>query len=171
MTSCRAATPQGSRRWCCLVEVRAPFNPTSAVETMAATLKEYGLFSTVGDRYAAGWIPDAFSKVGVKYEYSERDRSQCYLDVLPLFMAGRVKLIDNAKMVAQFVSLERRSTLVGRDKVDHGPSGHDDLCNAASLALSAPASGYLHDMEWVGVPESYAAQPYFSRIGGLPWLR
>ena len=40
-------------------------------------------------------MPDAFAKVGVKYEPSERTRSQGYLDALPLFTAGRVRLIDN----------------------------------------------------------------------------
>jgi hypothetical protein len=101
-----------------LLEIRPPFNPTSAVEQMAALLGQYGLSSTTGDRYAAGWIPDAFSKQNIAYSYSERDRSQCYLDVLPLFMSGRLKLIDNQKLVSQFVGLERRSTIVGRDKVD-----------------------------------------------------
>jgi hypothetical protein len=52
----------------CLVEVKAPFNPMSAVAQMAATLKGYGLTKTTGDKYAAGWVPDAFSKVGITYE-------------------------------------------------------------------------------------------------------
>jgi hypothetical protein len=29
----------------------------------------------------------------------------------------------------------------------------------------------LHDMSWVGVPESFADLSYFTRLGGLPWLR
>ncbi len=62
-----------------LLEVRPPFNPTGAVEQMAATLKEYGLTSTVGDKYAAAWVVDAFGKVDVTYEHSERDRSEAYL--------------------------------------------------------------------------------------------
>ena len=117
----------------CLVEARSPFNPTSVVADMAKTLASYRLTSTVGDKYASGWVPDAFSKVGVKYEPSERTRSQGYLDALPLFTAGRVRLIDNPRMVAQFAGLERRTTAVGRDMVDHGPGGRDDCCNAAAL--------------------------------------
>jgi hypothetical protein len=163
----------------CLVEAKPPFNPTSAVETMAKTLSEYGLSSTVGDRYGAGWIPDAFSKAGVTYTYSERDRSQAYLDTLPLFMSGRVKLIDNAKLVSQFCSLERRSTVVGRDKVDHGPGGHDDLCNAAALALSERGAQHIYNaMDWVsdGTEKVPASIPAVSRgwgghpfFGGLLW--
>ncbi len=36
----------------CLVEIKPPFNPTSATERIAQTLKEYGLRETIGDRYA-----------------------------------------------------------------------------------------------------------------------
>jgi hypothetical protein len=167
-----------------LLEIRPPFNPTSAVEQMAALLRQYGLSSTTGDRYAAGWIPDAFSKAGVAYAYSERDRSQCYLDTLPLFMSGRLKLIDSPKLIQQFVGLERRSTVVGRDKVDHGPGGHDDLANAAALALSQRQSLYwANDLAWVSGPEDapppgplagvdprihISAHPSF--FGGLRWF-
>jgi hypothetical protein len=155
----------------CLVEIKSPFNPTAAVADMAKTLAAYRLTSTVGDKYAAGWVVDAFAKVGVKYEHSERNRSQAYLDALPLFTAGRVRLLDNPRMVAQFAALERRTTSL-RDIVDHGPGGRDDCCNAAALALSAPASGYLHDMSWVGdCSRLYHQQPYFQRLGGLPWPR
>ena len=125
-----------------------------------------------------GDVIDAFSKVGVKYEHSERDRSQGYLDALPLFTAGRVRLIDNARLVSQFASLERRSTPVGRDRVDHGPGGRDDCCNAAALALSAKRSDYFGDGSWVcgdeDLVEPYgqralAQHPYFG--GVIPWLR
>ena len=74
----------------CIVEIKAPFNPTSATEQMAKTLKAYGLNRTVGDKYAAQWVVDAFAKCGIKYEHSERDRSAIYLDALPMFTSGRV---------------------------------------------------------------------------------
>jgi hypothetical protein len=161
----------------CLVEIRSPFNPTTAVADMAGALASYGLSSTTGDKYAAGWVVDAFAKVGVKYEHSERNRSEAYLDVLPLFTAGRVRLLDNPRLVAQFAALERR-TGPTRDRVDHGPGGHDDLCNAAALALSGRPSGYLDYDAWVGMPSAAAGEkhvawsdlPYFARIGGLGGL-
>ena len=136
---------------------------------MAKTLASYRLSSTTGDRYAANWIVDAFAKVNIKYEHSERNRSQGYLDTLPLFTAGRVRLLDNPRLVAQFASLERRTTSL-RDIVDHGPGGRDDCCNAAALALSGRASGYLDYELWVGEPpEGWDNLPYFARVGGLPW--
>jgi hypothetical protein len=134
----------------CLVEIRSPFNPTSATAQMAATLKEYGLSDVTGDRYSAAWVVDAFSKVGITYRHSERDRSAAYLEALPLFTAGNVRLIDNSRLVAQFAALERRTSAVGKDRVDHGPGGHDDLCNAVALALTSVVHGYDASLRWVG---------------------
>ena len=119
----------------CLVEIKAPFNPTSATEQMAETLKSYGLTETVGDKYAAEWVVDAFAKCGIRYRHSERDRSAIYLDALPVFTSGRVRLLDHPRLVTQFASLERKTSAAGKDRVDHGPNGHDDLCNSAALAL------------------------------------
>jgi hypothetical protein len=122
----------------CLVEIRAPFNPTSATAQIAATLRSYWLTRTVGDRYAAEWVVDAFRKVGIVYEHSERDRSAVYLDMLPKFTSGCVRLLDNARLVNQLTSLERRTGPSGRDKVDHGPGphAHDDAANSCALALT-----------------------------------
>jgi hypothetical protein len=56
----------------CVIEIKAPFNPTAATEQIAATLKSYGLHQTIGDKYAAQWVVDAFAKCGIKYTHSER---------------------------------------------------------------------------------------------------
>jgi hypothetical protein len=52
-----------------------------------------------------------------------------------LFTSGKVKLLDNKRLVNQFASLERRTSSIGKDKVDHGPGGSDDVCNTAAGAL------------------------------------
>ena len=124
----------------CLVEIKSPFNPTGATETIAETLKAYNVRVATGDKYAAGWVVDAFAKCGIRYQHSERDRSQIYLDAMPLFTSGRARLLDNQRLVTQFAQLERRTSSMGRDKVDHGKGGHDDLCNAAALAMVLTAS-------------------------------
>jgi hypothetical protein len=118
----------------CLVEIKSPFNPTEATKQIAAVLKSYGLTETTGDKYGAGWIPDAFSKCGITYRPSARDRSAIYCDVLPLFNAGRIRLIDSPRLVAQFAGLERRATVRG-DRIDHAPGSFDDASNSAALAL------------------------------------
>ena len=118
-----------------LYERAAPFNPSEVVKDIAEVLKSYGLHQVTGDRYAANWPIEAFTKRGIRYIQSERDRSQIYLDALPLFTSGRVRLIDKPKLVTQFFALERRTFANGRDRVDHPTAGHDDACNAAAGAL------------------------------------
>lgn len=118
-----------------IYERRPPFNPTSAVAEIVTWMREYRCNSVTGDRYAAGWVVEAFKARGMSYVHSERDRSAIYMDALALFTSGRVRLLDNSRMASQFSSLERR-TGAGRDRVDHPPGGHDDLANAAAGALT-----------------------------------
>ena len=121
----------------CLIEIRSPFDPDVATRDVAIVLKSYGISKTTADHYAAGWVVSAFARNGVKLEHSDRNRSEIYLDALPLFTAGRVKLIDNPRLASEFWSLERRTFPSGQDKVNHPPGGHDDCCNSAAGALVA----------------------------------
>jgi hypothetical protein len=105
------------------------------VAEIAALLKSYGCSLVVGDKYAAKWVIEAFAKVGITYRHSDADRSAVYLDCLPLFTSGRVRLIDSTRLISQFAALERRVFPTGRDRVDHGRAGRDDLCNAAAGCL------------------------------------
>ena len=123
----------------CVVEIPAPFNPTSATKHMVGALKGYRLTSVTGDRYAASWTADAFAKLGVRYVQSEKDRSAIYADAMPLFTAGRARLVDNPRLVSQLAALERRTTPVGRDRIDHPAGGHDDVANAVAGALTLAA--------------------------------
>jgi hypothetical protein len=125
----------------CLLEVKPPFNPMEAVGQVAAMLQSYGLTEVVGDRYAAEWVVGAFATYGISYMPSERDRSAIYSDALPLFTSGRAVILDNEKLIAQFAGLERKTSTMGRDRIDHGPGQHDDLANSAAgalVAVSAP---------------------------------
>ncbi len=119
----------------CLFERRPPFDPSTVVRDIADLLRSYGIRDVVGDRYAAEWVTEAFRREGIEYRASERDRSAIYLDALPLFASGRVRLVDNQRLIHQFAGLERRTTSA-RDRVDHGPGGADDAANAASGALT-----------------------------------
>ena len=126
----------------CILERKAPFSPEAAVAEFAGTLKAYRVSNVRGDRYAGEWPRERFSVHGIKYEPAELNRSELYLSFLPLLNSGRLDLLDNPRMVAQFVALERRTARSGRDSIDHAPGGHDDLANAvagvASLMGSAP---------------------------------
>jgi hypothetical protein len=107
---------------------------------IASLLKSYGLTACTGDRYAAEWVVAAFRSCGIAYRHSERDRSAIYQDALPLFMSGRVRLLDNKRLVSQFCALERKTSSMGKDKIDHGPGGRDDACNSAAGALVLAAA-------------------------------
>jgi hypothetical protein len=147
-----------------LFERKAPFNPSEVTEEISTLLKSYGCSQVTGDKYAAQWVVEAFQKVGIKYIQSERDRSAIYLDCLPLFTSGRARLIDSARLVAQFAALERRTFSNGRDKVDHGreTSARDDACNSAAgaLVLAAGTGGFDSSYLWVGGPSGGEAQPF-----------
>jgi hypothetical protein len=71
----------------------------------------------------------------VNYVHSERDRSSIYADALPLFTAGRARLLDNAKLIVQFANLERKTSPSGRDHIDHPKGQNDDLANSVALAM------------------------------------
>ena len=115
----------------CVRERRPPFSPEAVVEEFSGLLNSYGLHEVVGDRYAGQWPGEQFRKRGVTYRTSEQAKSEIYLESLPLLNGGRVDLLDNERLVAQICGLERRTARGGRDSVDHGPGGHDDLANAA----------------------------------------
>ncbi len=125
----------------CLIERTPPFDPMSVVSEICQVLRAYGVTEVTGDRYAAEFNTSMFAACGIAYRNSDRDRSAIYQDAGPLFNAGRVRLLDNRKLVSQFAGLERKPGALGKDRIDHGPGGHDDLCNSAAGALvsaSAP---------------------------------
>jgi hypothetical protein len=133
----------------CVIEIPAPCNPVEAARQIAMTLKEYGITSVTGDRYSAGFAVDAFSRFGCTYLHSERDRSQIYIDSLPLFTAGRVKLVDNRKLITQLSQLERKATS-GRDRISHPErSGHhDDISNAVCGSLLMATAKRRATLHW-----------------------
>jgi hypothetical protein len=116
-------------------EVRAPFSPDDAVKEFAALLKSYGIRTIRGDRYAAEWVSQAFKKAGIEYRPADLNKSEIYRDLLPRLNSGEVDLLDNQRMIAQFLSLERRTARGGRDSIDHPPGGHDDIANAVAGVL------------------------------------
>ena len=118
-----------------LYERRPPFNPADVVAEVAALLRSYGVNRVTGDRYSAEWVIGAFAKDGINYRQTAKDRSAIYAEVLPLFTSGRARLLDNARLVHQFVSLERRTGAAGKDRINHPDGGADDLANATAGAL------------------------------------
>jgi hypothetical protein len=97
-----------------------------------------------GDRYAGEWPREQFRKSGINYEVSEKSKSDLYREVLPAINSRTVALLDHPRMVTQFCGLERRVTRGGRDSIDHGPTGHDDVANAVTGAVLLAAESARH---------------------------
>jgi hypothetical protein len=116
-------------------EARPPFDPEATVKDFADTLRRYCVSTVTGDRYGGEWPRQRFREHGITYSASARPKSDLYLDLLPLLNAGRLELLDNPRLSAQLVGLERRTARSGKDSVDHSPGGHDDLCNSVAGVL------------------------------------
>ena len=119
----------------CVREVRPPFSPEAVCAEFAAALRSYGVTKVTGDRYAGEWPREALCRHGIAYDLSDRVRSELYLDVLPVLNSRRAELLDLPRLAGQLCGLERRTSRSGRDSVDHGPTGHDDLANVVAGAL------------------------------------
>lgn len=134
-----------------LLEVRPPFSTHNASAQVAALLRRYGITSVTGDRYGGDWPTQELAKHGVSYKPAELTRSELYVEAVPLFSSGRVRLLDQPRLLTQLKALERRAARGGREVIEHPPgaSNHDDAANSACgalvLASRRPASsGTLH---------------------------
>lgn len=126
-----------------LVERKPPFSPEAVTAEFAALLKQYKVYNVVGDRYSGEFVRELFRKHGISYKVSEKNRSELYLELLPLINSGNVQLLDNQTLINQLCALERRTSNIGKDSIDHRKNSHDDVANAAagvvSLLVKKPA--------------------------------
>ena len=151
-------------------ERRPPFSPEDVVLEFAELLKTYRITEMQGDRYAGEWPRERFRQHGIAYELAEKPKTDLYRDLLPAINSRTVYLLDDARLLAQIVGLERRTARGGRDSIDHPPGAHDDVANAVAGVidvLTADNSGYDSSMQWIGGPEpgqdrSLWQHPYFS---------
>ena len=92
-----------------------PFNPEQVAAETAAFLWSYGCAAVQGDKYAGGLVVELLRKHRVTYTAHARDRSQVFLDFLPLVMSGRVQLLAHERLLAQLRGLQRRRGFAGKD--------------------------------------------------------
>jgi len=93
------------------------------------------------DRYAGEWPRERFQRHGVTYTPSSRTKSDIYRELVAPINGGRVALLDLPVLHAQLQGLERRVARGGKDSIDHGPGGRDDVANAAAGALTLVSVG------------------------------
>jgi hypothetical protein len=118
-------------------EVKAPFDPYEAVDTLVTTLKAYRVTWVNGDKYAGEWPPRAFARHELYYLHAEETKSEIYKECLAWINAKAVRILDHPVLEKQLLGLDRRVARGGRDSIDHEQraGAHDDVANAACGAL------------------------------------
>jgi hypothetical protein len=136
------------------------FDPQQITNGYAKLLKEYRVDTVVGDRYAAEWVAAAWRDTGINYTQSDLSKSEIYLEVLPLFTRGLVRLPDHSKLLRELRLLERIAHRGGRESVDHPRGAHDDFANALCGALRTLANAHGFDSwDWVDHDDSNPVVP------------
>ena len=118
----------------CIRERWAPFKPIEAVADFAAVLKAHRIHRVKGDRYGGSWSSEAFGKHDIAYEAAEQPKSRIYANLLPLLNSRRADLLDEPRLIAQLVGLERRTARGGGDRIDHAPGRRDGKRSPAGRA-------------------------------------
>jgi len=92
----------------------------------------------------------------IRYEPASAPKSTLYINFLPLLNSGRVDLLDNPRLVAQLVGLERHTARSGREAIDHAVGAHDDIANAVAgaAAIAIDKYSYRSDYQWVSGPDT-----------------
>ncbi|MBP2444838.1 terminase [Rhizobium leguminosarum] len=117
----------------------APHDPQAVTAEFVSMCKEYRIHEVTGDNFAGSWVSGAFTKLGMTYHRSMKNRSQLYLEALPVFMQGRVEMADSKTVptVRELKNLERRVATSGRESVDHPKNGTDDAANALAGCIQS----------------------------------
>jgi hypothetical protein len=135
-----------------------PLDPQAVTKEFAALAREYDCLRVEGDSYSADWVVSAFREAGETYERSEKNKSEIYLEGLPVFSRGLVSLPEHWRLGRELRLLERHVSRAARDRVDHGRGGSDDYANAVfgCLNLVMTGSRYRYDvtMNWVNGPDA-----------------
>jgi hypothetical protein len=134
-----------------LFEQLPKFNPDDVTARCASLLRQWRVNSVFSDAYASLWPVSAFAKNGITVLRSPLSASEIYQHVIPLWTAGRVRMLDVAKAVDQLCGLRRKVGQGGREIIEHPRGAHDDLANVICGVLwrlspveqSVPYSGFV----------------------------
>jgi hypothetical protein len=135
---------------------KPPFDPAEVTHSFAAVLHDYRIKQVISDNYAANWVTATLKDAGIKHLRSEYSKSQLYLEALPLFTRGLIAIPDLPPLLKELRLLERQTHRSGKDTVDHGKRGSDDLANSlCGCAAHVMKQGtYRSDLDWVHGPSS-----------------
>jgi hypothetical protein len=118
----------------------APHDPARVAKEFAELCRAFNIRRIYGDRFAGEWVAQAYERERVNYIPSELNRSELYLEGLPLFSRGQVRMPEHKILLKELRLLERSTHRSGRDTVDHPRHSYDDFANSLFGALYIAAS-------------------------------
>ena len=71
---------------------RPPFDPSEVVAHCASILGWYRVRTVTGDAYGGEWPREQFRNNGIEYEVSEKNRSDLYLNLIPIVCSRKVDI-------------------------------------------------------------------------------
>jgi hypothetical protein len=158
---------------------KSPLDTAVVTAECSAILKSYRVQQTIGDSYAGAWPEQEFKKAenGIQYVQADKNKSELYLNLIPLLSSGEVELPDNKMMLDEFRRLERRRGRSGKDTIDHLPSLHDDIANSvAGLAYVLSGERGSEAVIWTGGERTFGGDaalyddsPFISGGGRRSW--
>ncbi len=146
---------------------KAPLNPKIVTAEYAALLKQYHVREVVSDAYAGEWVSAELRANHIEHRRSEQNKSELYLESLPWFMRGALRIPSHKATVRELRLLERRTSRAGRDLVDAPRGTSEDHANAlcGCIALLASAKAPLRVTAAV-VARARNHVPPHMRLGG-----
>jgi len=96
----------------------------------------YAIPEVIGDKYARGWVRQAFERRGIRY-VDAPDKSTLYASVEPMFAQGMLQILDHPVLHRQLQTLERRNRAGGKAQIEKPRGSHDDYANALALSSCA----------------------------------
>jgi len=131
----------------CIRATKPPFDPGEVVKDYVETLKRYRVSGVTGDNYGGEWPKAEFAKHGIDYRLSEKHKSDLYLSLIPVLTSRRVELLENDKLITELRRLERRRGRSGKDSIDHGARGSDDVANAVAGVVDVVLTNGAADLD------------------------
>jgi len=131
-------------------------NLEGTVRASCDDLRPYGALEVTGDRYGGEWPPEAFRREGMGYKQAEKSKSDLYLELLPLFLAGKIEIPPDQELIRQLKLLQRRTGSQGKDIIEKPKGSHDDRANVLALGVATLGLELTHDLRPQAVGERVA---------------
>jgi hypothetical protein len=110
-------------------------DPQVVTKEYADLCRQYRIRSVTGDNFAKDWVQGAWRALGFEYIKSAKPKSELYLESLPLWLRGVVRMANLPRLVRELRLLERQTHRSGKDSVLHPRNEHDDLANVVCGVL------------------------------------